>query len=303
MAHILCTGVAILDIVNYVDHYPLEDEKIRAVGQEQRLGGNAANTANVLTQYGHKVELLASLGNDSASDWLVRQLEINGISSRNSPRLDGQTPTSCITLNKHSGSRTIIHHRSLPELDYAHFPTIECQDFDWFHFEARNAEQTKQMLEECRNKCAQQTISLELEKCREGNEQLIEMADVLLFSRDYAERLGFTHPGLFLSTQQALHPDKKMTCTWGRGGAYGIEPGADIIHIPANARIDIVDTIGAGDTFNGGMINALLSNAAFPTALAHACHLATTKIRQQGFDQVVARAFNPEKSLERGKYA
>jgi ketohexokinase len=291
MAHILCTGVAALDIINYVDHFPIENEEMRATHQKRHLGGNSANTASVLTQYGHKVELLACLANDSASDWLARRLELNGINNQNCPRLDGQTPTSYITLNLENGSRTIVHHRKLPELDYEHAANIRIQNFDWFHFESRNIEQTRHMLERCRLELSDRTISLELEKCRENDEQLIELADVLMFSRDYVKHLGFTNPRSFLSTQQAFYPDKKITCTWGKGGSYGIEPASDIIHISSESPTHIVDTIGAGDTFNAGLINALSNKLDFSTAIAHACHLATTKIGQQGFDQLVSRAF------------
>jgi len=291
MARILCTGVAVLDIINCVDHFPRENEKIRPTCQELRLGGNSANTANVLTQYGHNVELLSSFANDSASDWLIKQLELNGIGNQYSPRLNGKTPTSYITLNLENGSRTIIHHRELPELDFKHFSNIQLQNFDWFHFESRNSEQTRYMLDKCPLEHSKQTISLELEKCRDNDDQLIELADLLMFSRDYVEHLGFTNPRSFLATQQAFHPDKRITCTWGKGGSYGIEPGRDIVHISPDNQTNIVDTIGAGDTFNAGLINALVNQSDFPAALAQACHLATTKICQKGFDRLVSRAF------------
>ncbi len=290
MAHILCTGVAVLDIINYVDHFPRENEEMRAIRQERRLGGNSANTANVLAQYGHHVELLASLANDSASDWLVNQLQSKGIDSQHCPRLEGHTPTSYITLNSENGSRTILHHRQLPELDYKHFSDTHIQDFDWFHFESRNSEQTRYMLEKCLLEYGQQTISLELEKYRDNDDQLMALADLLMFSRDYVEHLGFTHPRSFLLTQQAIYPDKRITCTWGKGGSYGIEAGRDIIHVSLSQQTDIVDTIGAGDTFNAGLIHALLNHSDFPTALSQACHLATTKIGQQGLGQLVTKA-------------
>jgi ketohexokinase len=291
MAHILCTGIAVLDVINYVDHFPLENEEMRATHQEHRLGGNSANTASVLSQYGHEVALLTCLADDSASDWLIMQMKLNGIDSQYNPRLDGQTPTSQIILNKQNGSRTIVHHRNLPELNRTHFFNIDLQHFDWFHFESRNINQTQGMLEKCQLECGGRTISLELEKCRENDDQLIELANVLMFSRSYVEHLGFTHPQSFLSTQQALHPDKKMTCTWGKAGAYGIEPKSDVIHILPSNQAKVIDTIGAGDTFNAGLINALLNETDFPQAIEQACHLATTKIRQQGFDQLISRAF------------
>ncbi|MGD8712214.1 MAG: carbohydrate kinase, partial [Thiohalophilus sp.] len=40
MSRILTTGIATLDIINQVDHYPAEDEELRAELQSIRCGGN-----------------------------------------------------------------------------------------------------------------------------------------------------------------------------------------------------------------------------------------------------------------------
>ena len=47
---VLCVGLVCLDIIYSVDHYPKEDEDIRASGQKWAKGGNAANTLSVLVQ-------------------------------------------------------------------------------------------------------------------------------------------------------------------------------------------------------------------------------------------------------------
>lgn len=59
---ILCVGLICLDIVNIVDHYPVEDEDIRAKSQQWRSGGNAANTSMVLSLIGRRCEFLGTLG-------------------------------------------------------------------------------------------------------------------------------------------------------------------------------------------------------------------------------------------------
>ena len=52
-----------LDIVNYCERYPQEDEDIRAIDQKWRKGGNAANTLSVLRLLDReKCDLLSTLG-------------------------------------------------------------------------------------------------------------------------------------------------------------------------------------------------------------------------------------------------
>lgn len=59
---ILCVGMMCLDIVNYVDHYPLEDEDVRAKCQTWQSGGNCTNTSKVLAILGRRCEFLGTLG-------------------------------------------------------------------------------------------------------------------------------------------------------------------------------------------------------------------------------------------------
>lgn len=61
MARILTVGIATLDIVNQVSAYPAEDDEIRATAQTIRRGGNATNTAVVLSQLGHQVDWAGAL--------------------------------------------------------------------------------------------------------------------------------------------------------------------------------------------------------------------------------------------------
>ena len=60
--NILCVGIMCLDIINYVDRYPLEDEDIRAKDQTWQSGGNCSNTCKVLALIGRTCEFLGSLG-------------------------------------------------------------------------------------------------------------------------------------------------------------------------------------------------------------------------------------------------
>ena len=60
--YVLCVGLVCLDIINYCDHYPQEDEDVRAKNQEWQKGGNGANSANVLSLLKRKVEFFGTLG-------------------------------------------------------------------------------------------------------------------------------------------------------------------------------------------------------------------------------------------------
>ena len=60
---VLCVGLVCLDVIYYCHRYPQEDEDMRAQGQAWSRGGNAANTASVLSLLGRtNCHFLGTLG-------------------------------------------------------------------------------------------------------------------------------------------------------------------------------------------------------------------------------------------------
>ncbi|MGV6817332.1 MAG: PfkB family carbohydrate kinase [Thiotrichales bacterium] len=288
MATILCTGIVTLDIVNTVPHYPLEDEELRAIGQQRRLGGNAANTAQILAQHGDSVSLLSAIADDGEGAWILQQLKDENVQAEDCPVLNGVTPTSYITLNKKTGSRTIVHYRKLPELSFAQFTKIKLDEFSAFHFEGRNISELVKMLRHCRKKQAKARIFLEVEKPREDIESLFQYADVIMFSQDYATRKGHENGEALLSSIAHQFPDTPMSCTWGSSGVYFRDAGEEPQQLPAEYFGPVIDTIGAGDSFNAGLIHSLSNGSPFAEAVSYANELAARKVTQAGFAGLVS---------------
>ena len=74
-----------------------------------------------------------------------------------------------------------------------------------------------------------------------------------------------------------------MSAAWGDQGAWAIEADGTLHHAPAVPPPAVVDTLGAGDTFNAGMIGALAAGRPLRESLAAACRLAGRKVGQVGF--------------------
>lgn len=284
MSHILCVGIAALDIINLVDHYPAEDEELRARSQRVARGGNAANTAAVLAQLGQRVDFLGMLAEEPDGRRIEQDLLERGVSTRHCPRRAGKAPTSYILLNEASGSRTIVHYRDLPELDYDHFTGVPVERFDWLHFEGRHVAETRRMLEHARRRMVDQPMSVEIEKERPDIEALYPLADVLLFSRAFVRGRGLDDPQAWLERARAQAPQALLVCTWGEQGAYALDLAGEWHHSPAFPPPRVVDTVGAGDTFNAGFIDAMLSGRTPAEALSAGCRLAGRKVGQIGFD-------------------
>lgn len=291
MAHILGIGIATLDIINLVDGYPREDTEVRALEQHARRGGNATNTLVVLSQRGHECAWGGVVADEPDGVRILDDLAKHRIDTRHC-RVErtGKVPTSYIALNRRNGSRTIIHYRDLPEFGFEDFARIDPSSFDWIHFEGRNVAETERMLAYLRIRYPHIPCSVEIEKPRPGIERLFTGADVLLFSKGYAAHRAGTDPVEFLRAMRRAASGAELVCAWGADGAYALTRADQVLHSPAYPPPRIVDTLGAGDTFNAGIIDGLVRGAGLAEALHGACRLAGMKCGQFGLDGLGAYA-------------
>jgi ketohexokinase len=255
---ILAVGVATLDIVNRVEAYPQEDQEIRAMAQHRRRGGNACNTLTVLSRLGHHCSWAGMLADDENSRFVLEDLQVSGIDTRLARVETGSvTPTSYIASSQATGSRTIIHYRKLSEYAAHHFSGIDLTPFDWVHFEGRNPEATLVMLQRVKARIPTAHISIELEKSRAGLERCLAYVDSVMISRAFALAKGFDEAQGLFNYIRPWAGRATVFLAWGSlGGWLQCSDGA-MQFLPAHKPPEVVDTLGAGDVFNAGLIHGL----------------------------------------------
>lgn len=284
MARILAVGIATVDFINEVASYPPEDAEVRAISHSVRRGGNATNTLVVLSQLGHSCEWAGVWVDEPRAAIVCADLERYAIGRGYCRRVtQGSLPASYITCSRATGSRTIVHYRDLPEYDFQSFARIPLQGFDWVHFEGRNVQETLRMMEHVHAVSPGLRVSLEVEKHRDGIELLFPCADLLLISQAFAEHRG-TPPQVLLQALSRELPHADIVCAMSERGAVGIRNNGELLSAPASPPGMLLDTVGAGDTFNAAMIDAVLRGESLGASLDGACRLAGKKCGQYGFD-------------------
>ncbi len=287
MSHILAVGIATLDIINIVDEYPKEDTEMRATEQRVCRGGNATNTLVVLSQLQHQCTWAGVWVDEPDGRIMLKDLQRYNIDTHYCHvEKQGKVPTSYIMISQQTGSRTIVHYRNIPEFSFEQFKKIDLTRLDWLHFEGRNVIETHKMLRWAKQHQPDLPISLEIEKPRLGIERLFQYADVLLCSQNFAHHHSYYDANEFLRDLRQQVPDTDLICTWGHLGAYAFDKKGKILYSPAYPPPQVIDTLGAGDTFNASLIDSFCSQQDLSVALHEACWLAGKKCGQMGLEKL-----------------
>ncbi|KAJ5648524.1 Ribokinase-like protein [Penicillium lividum] len=303
---LIAIGACYVDTILSTSHYPGEDEKLRASNIVHRRGGNCPNSLEVLQQLiaRSKEELALNLiavlpaKSSVASQQIISAFEPHVQLKYSFYRERFQEPASCYIIKSQStGSRTIVNYNELPDMTVEEFVRITDElgpRATWFHFEGRIPDVTLGCIQHLRRQFPSASVSVELEKPgREGLDKLAELADVVFYSKTWAQNLGYTSAEECLRSQSIMTRNARLICcTWGQDGADAFEPGTgQLVHVDAYSSADfrVVDPIGAGDTFNAGMLYALNCRDKewdLSTKVGFANRIAGVKVTQEGFSRL-----------------
>lgn len=262
-----------LGVEIFTDHYTRE------------IGGGAANTACALARLGRRAVLCGVAGIED-QQWLSRRLlDFNVVLDGMQFVEDSTGVTVSISTTK---DRTFFTYpgsnRHLPE--YLQNPEVIAQltEASHVHFAMPLSSATAQsLLPELKQAGCTLSIDVGWQPEWLGNRQNLDICRICDYflpnEKEAAMLTGSQEPADILQSCMQSGISGAVIKLGGKGAAAMLDGN---LHLVRSIPVDPVDTTGAGDAFNAGLIDAHLDRASLDTMLRRACICGALSTRVSG---------------------
>ncbi|WP_374368373.1 carbohydrate kinase [Piscinibacter sp.] len=276
------------------------------LAMDARIGGSPFNVAVGLARLGQPVAFLSQVSRGFLGERLMRALAAEGVDTRTVQRSDAPTTLSLIGVDGRGVPAYSFYGEGCADrlLDAAALDTLP-PGVKAIHFGSyatvvgRTAETQRLLVERAQGRALvaydpniRLNVEPRLEVWREHIEWMLPRTQLLKVSD---EDLGLVWPGLApdeFAARALGRGVKLVVVTRGGEGALGWTASAHVAAAPV--KVSVVDTVGAGDTFQAALLTWLaehdaLGDSALPTdalaeALAFAARAAAITCSRRGAD-------------------
>ncbi len=290
MATVLACGLAVLDVVQSVDHVPAADEKLVADDLMVAAGGPAANAAVTAAALGVGARLVTRVGDSPLGRLVAGDLAAHGVDVVDLAGLDDAPAISTVLVTRGTGQRAVVSvnaTRSTPAPLTREEAAGLVADADAVLVDGHHLDLAVPVAAAARD--AGVPVLLDGGSWKPGLERLLDLVDWAVLSADLAVPAEVVL-GRRSRASSAADPVAAVA-RLGPGVVARSRGGAPIDVLDAGGRrtvavpeVDVVDTLGAGDVLHGALAAWLATRgpAAVDDALGWAATVASASVMAPG---------------------
>jgi sugar/nucleoside kinase (ribokinase family) len=275
---VIVVGELNVDIIlNRIDRFPEIGKEILAGSLDLTLGSSSAIFASNLSSLGSRVAFIGKIGKDGFATTVLDSLQSKKVYTSRILTSGSLKTGATIVLNFDQDRAMVTYPGAMEDL--------KLEDIDWeFLTTARHLHFSSIFLQPgIRNdlpllfsKAKSLGLTTSLDPQWDPAEKWdVNLADLLpqidIFMPNLTEFLlltGTSSLGEGIRQIKQFAPKLTLVVKNGTNGAFGWD-GGEILHQPAFLNENVVDCIGAGDSFNAGFIHKFTSGASFSQCLEY----------------------------------
>lgn len=249
--YVVAIGVACIDEYYETDHWIPEGEKCNVRWSENRVGGMIPNAACVLAGLGEKTYLVTALNSGSISDVIKKDLEKWKLDLSYVITDDSLSDPKCIIVSTAS-ERSIfvvdtsnVHYKVDEKL---HDLLINARCIYTSMMEFHRLENWEELARELTEAGVSLIFDVETSTFDRWDDPLFSYADLLFFNEEGWKKFKNKRSDKEAEKDLLSGNVKIFVITLGESGCYCRSRDKEI-RLPGN-KVKVVDTTGAGDTFN-----------------------------------------------------
>ena len=263
-----------------VPHVPPLPAKVIADTMVRLVDGMAVSAAYAFVRLGGTAAVWGRIGDDDAGRTMRAALAAEGLDTSGVIAVPGGRSSAATVIVDGQGRRLVVpfHDPSLA-CSPAALPLAELDTADIVHCDARWPDGAEHALRAARDRGI--PTMLDGDVAPPGIiGRLLPLADYAVFSdAGILSHTGETDVRPALAVVARSHPGH-VGASCGADGYVWLE-GDSFQRVPA-PRVEVVDTLAAGDVFHGAFALALVERRPIPEAAAFACTAASLKCRRFG---------------------
>ena len=281
MTDILCVGIAVLDTVMTLDSIPDTPGKYRAGSRREVGGGVAANAAVTAAALGSNSRFIGCVGDDPVGRRIIDGLESSGVDTSLVRVIPEEASPMSVVMIDREGERLIVNHTG-PSLFERAQPVSadEVAGTDVVLVDMRWPGGSIPALEAARVSGIPGVVDCDHDPSENDGLGILANASHIVFSLPTLCSLTGSDEPREALIRSRRHTDAWVAATAGSDGVYWLD-GDHLEHLPA-FKVDVVDTLGAGDVFHGAFVVALSERLAVDAALEFASAASAIKCTRPG---------------------
>ncbi|GGE05263.1 ribokinase [Aureimonas endophytica] len=280
---VVVVGSLHYDVMIDAPHRPHKGETVTGYAWSPKFGGKGGNQAVSAARSGTEVRMVGAVGDDEFGRFLLAALEASSVDGTRIMRMAGMGSGMSVAITDTDGDygAVIVSGANL------HVDTVPLAEPSlWHHAKAlilQNEIPDAVNLAAARAaKAAGVFVCLNAAPFRPLPDELATLVDILVVNAFEAEALGgLPVTDLPSAAESARALAIRFSCVVVTAGGEGVAAAecANDARIALPARpVEIVSTHGAGDSFVGALVAALVSGSSFAESLAEANEIAARHV-------------------------